>query len=226
MDNSEKFIRFARFIHFPLTIITALLVTYAQYVVFMVVPDEKIMGAVQRVFYFHVGSAFACYVQFGIAFATSLWFLTSSNRLADIINAAAAEVGFVFCSITLASGMIWGHSAWNTWFRWEPRLVTFLILWLLFLGFVIHRKYGEGLRLASQSAVLSILGGLTVPFVWLSVKLLPQTAQLHPQVVENQGLKDPLFLYGFGVCSVTIIVLSLLLLNVRIRIESLNQRAV
>jgi heme exporter protein C len=168
--------------------VSGLLVLWALYSVFLWVPDEKIMGAVQRIFYFHVSSAVACYCSFGIVFAASVWYLASDSWKADVLAEAAGEVGFLFCTIVLISGMIWGHAAWGTWFNWEPRLVTFLLLWLLFLSYTILRTFGDPARIAKHSAVVGILGSLTVPVMVFSIKLLAQSAQLHPQVVEKRGL--------------------------------------
>jgi heme exporter protein C len=217
MENS-KLLRILSTLSLPLTIIAGVLVFAALRAAFMVVPDEKVMGAVQRIFYFHVASAIACYVAFAMVLIASLFYLATRAQIFDIVNDAAAEVGFVFCTITLASGMIWGHSAWNTWFRWEPRLVTFLLLWLIFLAFLILRHTSELTVRATHSAVLGIVGACVVPLVWVSVKFLPQTAQLHPQVIENRGLKDPLYYYGLNCAIWALVMLQFLLVSIRIRL--------
>lgn len=172
---------------------TIVLIPLSLWLIFMEIPNEQVMGAVQRIFYFHVGAAIAAYLAFGVAFLTGVLFLLKREPLQDALNEAAGEVGFVFCSMVLVSGMIWGHSAWNTWFRWEPRLITSLLLWLIFLAFVLLRAFGDKETGAAHAAILSIIGSATVPLVWLSVKLLPQAAQLHPQVIEQGGLRHPLF---------------------------------
>jgi len=194
------------------------MITYANYLIFLVVPNERLMGPVQRIFYFHVGSALACYAAFGIVFVGSIWHLINRSWTADAVAEAAGEVGFVFCTIVLATGMIWGKAAWNTWFSWEPRLVTFLLLWLIFLAFNLLRAFGEPSKVAAQSAVLGIIGVIMIPFVIFSVKFMPQTAQLHPQVIENSGLKEPIFAYTLAVTAAALILLQFLLVWVRARI--------
>lgn len=164
------------------------LIVLANYLIFLWVAYDRILGAVQKIFYFHVGSAIACYCSFGIVFFASIAYLWKRSQKMDILSEAAGEVGFVFCSIVLASGMIWGHAAWNTWFRWEPRLVSFLLLWLIYLSFNILRIFGDPRKIAAHSAVLGILGTLTVPIVVFSIKILPHTAQLHPEVIAKGGL--------------------------------------
>ncbi len=209
-----------------LGVLTLLLLTASHYLVFMVVPNEAVMGAVQRVFYFHVGSALACYAAFGAVFVASLAFLATGSKKADRISAACGEVGFVLCTIVLATGMIWGHSAWNTWFRWEePRLVTFLVLWLIFLSFTVLRNFGEPSRVASHASVLGILGAASVPLVYVSIKFLPASARLHPEVIERGGLKDPSYWWAFGLSTVALLCLTGYLSWLRYRIETAHEHA-
>jgi heme exporter protein C len=212
--------------HFALTILSFLLLGVAQYFVFMVVPNEQVMGAVQRVFYFHVGSAIACYAAFAVVFVASLMYLTNRAPKLDALSVAAGEVGFILCTIVLITGMIWGHSAWNTWFRWEePRLVTFLVLWLIFLSFTILRNFGDPLKTAVHGSILGILGALSVPLVYVSIKFLPQSARLHPEVIEHGGLKDPSYWQAFGLSVVALTCVCALLIWLRYRVGILEQRA-
>ncbi|MCB0317296.1 MAG: cytochrome c biogenesis protein CcsA, partial [Bdellovibrionales bacterium] len=145
--------------------IVYLLVLYALYLTFIVAPPERFMGAVQRIFYFHVGSAVATYCAFGVLLCAALSYLGLKNNLAKFYLRAGSETSLLFASITLASGMIWAHSAWNVWFRWEPRLVTFLLLWLISLSIVLLWKFGSEQSVTKHASVLSILGSLMVPIV-------------------------------------------------------------
>jgi heme exporter protein C len=130
------------------------------------------------------------------------------------------------CTIVLATGMIWGHSAWNTWFRWEePRLVTFLVLWLIFLSFTVLRNFGEPTRVASHASVLGILGAASVPLVYVSIKFLPASARLHPEVIERGGLKDPSYWWAFGLSTVALLCLTGYLSWLRYRIETAHEHA-
>lgn len=212
---------------FPLaSLLTLFVVGLAQYFVFMIVPNEQIMGAVQRVFYFHVATAFACYAAFFVVFVASVSYLTSRNKNHDIISVAAGEVGFVFCTIVLVTGMIWGHCAWNTWFRWEePRLVTFLVLWLIFLSFTVLRNFGDPAKTAVHGSILGIIGAASVPLVYASIKLLPQSARLHPEVIERGGLKDPSYWQAFGISVIGMLLLCALLVWVRYRIGVAENRS-
>jgi len=204
--------------------VTAVLIAYANYLTFLVVPNERLMGPVQRIFYFHVGSAVACYVSCAILLVASMWVLATRSRTADAIGHAAGEVGFVFALIVMASGMIWGHSAWNTWFRWEPRLVTFLLLCLIFAALNLLRLFGDRAKVAQHAAVLGILSAVSVPVVVYSVKLLPHVAQLHPQVVENRGLREPIFEHTLFVTMGALVLLQSCLVWYRARVEILRRR--
>lgn len=169
-------------------------VIIANIMVFLVVPNEKVMGAVQRIFYFHVGAAMSSYLMIALLLLGSIMFLATRKPSWDFFSASAAGVAFALCTIVLLSGMIWGQSAWNTWWRWEPRLVTFLVLWLILLSYVTFRNFLKGEpKCGGISAVLGILSAVFVPIVVFSIKLLDQSEQLHPEVVANQGLKDPRF---------------------------------
>ncbi len=207
-----------------LTLLTFGAITYSLALVFLIVPNEKTMGAVQRIFYFHVGSAFASYVAIAIVFFCSIAYLATQKRRFDAVLRSAGEVGFLFCTMVLLSGMIWGYSAWNTPFRMEPRLVSFLLLWFIFLAFNLLRLYGDEEKKAVQSAALGIVGTITVPLMVYSIELLPQFAQLHPQVVERGGLKDPMMRHAFGVASLSLILLSVQLVVLRSRIAFLEDR--
>lgn len=217
--------RSSPFWHYVATTFVFLLVAIAQYYVFIVVPNEQVMGAVQRVFYFHVGSALACYAAFAVVFVGSVTYLATRSERADLLSVAAGEVGFILCTIVLVTGMIWGHSAWNTWFRWEePRLVTFLVLWLIFLSFTVLRNFGDPTKTSVHGSILGILGAISVPIVYVSIKFLPQSARLHPEVIERGGLKDPAYWQAFGLSVVALLALCALLVWVRYRIGSLEQR--
>lgn len=209
----------------PAFLVTALLVAVCNYLVFLAVPNERVMGPVQRIFYFHVGAAIASYVIAGVVLVASLGYLATRKDSFDCLNEAASEVGLLLCSIVLSSGMIWGHAAWNTWFRWEPRLVSFLVMWLIFIGLVVLRSFGEPGRTAPHCAVLGILAALSVPLVIFSIHLLPQIAQLHPQVVGNRGLKEPIMLRAMLLCMLGMCLLGGILVWFRYLVADLTRRA-
>ena len=198
--------------------IASLGVLFTNYLVFMVVPDEQVMGAVQRIFYFHVGSAMACYSMIGVLFLASVMYLNSKKPQWDAVAESAAAVGFTFCTVVLVTGMIWGHSAWNVWWRWEPRLVSFLVLWFVMFSYVLLRGFTENHpRKRNLAAALGIISAVNVPIVIFSIKLLDNTQQLHPEVVAKQGLRDISFVYTLVSANVFLIVAAFWFMMVQLR---------
>jgi heme exporter protein C len=129
------------------------------------------MGDVQRIFYFHVPSAMMAFLGFLIVFVASIGFLATGRRRWDGMAQAGAEVGLLFCTITLLTGPVWARSAWGVWWTWDARLSTTLILWLLYVAYLMMRSYmSADMRMRRFSAVLGVLGALDVPIVYFSVK--------------------------------------------------------
>ena len=198
--------------------LTVIGICLTHYCVFLVVPNEQVMGPVQRIFYFHVGAAMAAYAMIGVLFVASILYLANRTVQWDFLAESAGAVAFVFCSVVLASGMIWGHSAWNTWWRWEPRLVSFLVLWLLLLSYLLLRSLvADSAKQRNFAAVLGILAAVNVPIVIFSIKLLDQSQQLHPEVVAKQGLRDSSFVYTLILANVSVIVLSIWLMITKLQ---------
>lgn len=207
----------SRGFRYLLPAITLISVLVANYFVFIGVPNERVMGAVQRLFYFHVGSAFSVYFTLGVLFLASVCFLSTRVYLFDALARAAGELSFVLASAVLLTGIVWGHSAWNVWWRWEPRLVSMLILWLLVMAYSVLRASSrfdtESLR--GGAAVLGIVSAIQVPIVVYSVKLMPQVAQLHPQAVSSQGLEDSNYIVALLLAIFAMLIFSVWLLVVR-----------
>ena len=202
-----------------------LLVEVSLFVVFAVVPTEQVMGPVQRIFYFHVGAAMSAYLMIAVLFVASLFYLATRKAEWEILGRASAWMGLMLCSIVLVSGMIWGHSAWNTWWRWEPRLVSFLILWLFLLSYNILFSFVQGdQRQGNYGAVLGILIAVNVPIVILSIKFLDHTQQLHPQVIASQGLASPWFVNGLILAMVSLMIFSIWVLALKIAALLLEEK--
>lgn len=215
---------FFRRLHPYINSLAALAVFFALYLVFIYVPNERLMGPVQRIFYFHVSSAIACYLSIGVMLLSGIWLLVKNDMSSGPIVLAASEIAFIFSSITLLTGMTWGDAAWNTPFRFEPRLVSFLLLCLVLLSTQLMKLFVEGDKLFVMAAVLGIVAACTTPLVVFSVKLLPQAVQLHPQVLGNRGLSFPGFQLAFGVTVPAVCLLQFSLLFLRARQALLENR--
>jgi heme exporter protein C len=165
---------------------TFLLVLVALYGAFIYAPTEKVMGEVQRIFYFHVGAAFNAFLAFFVVFVAGILYLKSRNVIWDRVAVASVEVGVVFTTVVLTTGPIWAKPVWNTWFPWgDPRVMTTLVLWLIYVAYLILRtSLPEGDRKYRFSAVFGIIGFLDVPIVWMSIRWW---RTIHPVVITSEG---------------------------------------
>jgi heme exporter protein C len=148
-------------------------------------PVEAQMGVVQKIVYIHVPSATVTLLAFALTFAASIAYLATRAWIWDAVAASACEVGMVFATIVLVSGPLWARSAWNTWWTWEPRLTTFLILWVLYGGYHIVRSSVAESSKRTISSVLGIVLFVNLPIVWKSVEWW--RGSLHPRSVTMTG---------------------------------------
>ncbi len=190
------------------------------YNIFIYVPTEKTMGVVQRIFYFHVPSAFAAFLAFLVVAIYSVAFLVKRNYWYDRVSYASAEIGVLFTTIVLLTGPIWAKPAWNTWWSWDPRLTTTLILWFIYVGYLVLRDFtGEDERGARFAAVFAIIGFVDVPIVYFSIRWW---RTIHPQPVlmggKGSGL-HPKMLYTLLFSLGVFLVLFIYFLLIRLRLE-------
>ena len=164
--------------------ITALLSLGCLAMVLYYTPVESTMGPVQKLFYLHMPSAISTFLACLVCFIASIGYLMQRNSKWDDLADAGAKVSVFFCSIVLATGMIWGHKAWGHWWTWSPRLTFSLVLWLLYIGYLMVRTSVEsGQRRAIIAAVYGIIAFLDVPLVYLSVRMMPD---IHPTSVAME----------------------------------------
>ncbi|MDQ7820802.1 MAG: cytochrome c biogenesis protein CcsA [Armatimonadota bacterium] len=149
---------------------TAALLVAGQFMALLYAPEERTMRAAQRIFYVHVPSAWVGFLAFGVVFVASVGFLWTRRRAYDLTAHASTEVGVVFTTLAIATGMVWGRYAWGTWWSWDPRLTTTFMLWLIYVVSLMVRAYGgAGSQPARFAAVLGIVGFLDIPLIHLSV---------------------------------------------------------
>lgn len=180
-------------------------------------PMERTMGDAQRIFYFHVPSAWVGFLAFFVVFVSSILFLLKRERRWDALALSAAEVGIVFTTLVLLTGPLWAKKAWGTFWVWDARLTTTLILWLIYIGYVMLRATAESERRARFAAVLAIIGFLNVPLIFVSVQIW---RTMHPQLVitESGGL-TPEMTQTLMVCLLSFTWLFVYLLIQRLRLE-------
>ena len=156
------------------------------YLIFVVAPEEAVQGLVQKIFYFHVSSAFAMYAGFLLSGLFALLFLIRRRTSHFCHCIAGATVGFVFCTMVLVSGPIWAYPIWGTWWTWDPRLTTYTILALIYVAYLMLRQGLEDPgRRARFAAVYGILGFISVPITFFSIRWW---RTIHPVII---GSGDP-----------------------------------
>jgi heme exporter protein C len=194
------------------------------YLVFVWVPTEKTMGIVQRIFYFHVPSAWTAFLAFGIVFVYSLLYLIRKQRRFDTVAEAAAEVGVLFTTIVLITGPLWARPVWNTWWSWDPRLTLTLVLWLIYIAYLMLRGFvPDKERAARFAAVFGIVGFLDVPLVYMSIRWW---RTIHPKPVimggQGSGLDSRMWttlLFSFF----TLLVLFAVMVLARVRLQRMRE---
>ncbi|MBI3769607.1 MAG: cytochrome c biogenesis protein CcsA [Deltaproteobacteria bacterium] len=182
--------------------------------VFLYVPNERMQGPVQRIFYFHVNSAWSAFMGFGVAAAASALFLWRGDPTYDRLARAAVEVGMLFCTMVLVTGPIWARPIWGTWWTWDPRLTMTVILWTVYAVYLVLRSMGQDdPQIARYAAVLAIVGVLDVPLIMISVRLW---RGMHPSVISapagTGGIQDPRMIVTLVVALVAFALLFLWLL--------------
>ncbi|HEY3176507.1 MAG TPA: cytochrome c biogenesis protein [Candidatus Polarisedimenticolia bacterium] len=183
-----------------LTIVTAGLAIATLYGAFFHAAREKVMGDIQRIFYFHAPAGIVCFLAFTVTFAASIGYLATRKKIWDIVAHASTEIGLLFTSVVLLTGPLWARPVWGVYWTWEARLTTTLILWLIYMGYLLVRRYTDDPdQQARFAAVVGIVGFIDVPIVYWSIKFW---RGLHPLVLKasgGEGLDDtmkPVFMGG------------------------------
>ena len=170
--------------------VSAVLFFAALAMVFFYAPMEAVMGKVQRVFYFHIATAWLGMLGFMSSGVAGIAYLRTGNRKWDIVELAAVEISLVFFFITIVSGSIWARPAWNTWWTWDVRLTTATVVELVYFAYMFLRQGIEDPdRRARFGAVYTILGFISVPLTFISIRLFQS---IHPVVIgpgdERMGM--------------------------------------
>src|SRR5436853_4179173 len=155
---------------FPiLAVLTALMLGYAVYQALVVAPTERTMGDVQRIFYYHVPSAWTAFLLFFVNLVASVAYLVKRNPKVDALAMVSAEVGVVFCTVVLVTGPIWARPVWGIWWAaGDIRLTTTLVLWVIYVSYLVLRRLSTSGQTPKIAAVLAIFGALDVPLVYFS----------------------------------------------------------
>ena len=197
----------------PLIALTALMFVYAP-VMIAHAPYESTMGLVQKIFYFHVPAWMAMFTAVFVCGVGSAVYLFRGQPAADRVAVAAGELTVLFGAIGLITGPLWGRKAWGVWWQWDARLTMALLLELIFVGYLLVRKYG-GPGSDKLAAAMAIFGMANVPFVYVSVNIW---RTVHPKTTVVPSLGPGMF-GAFWFSALSFMLLFALLLTMRVHLE-------
>lgn len=205
------------FTAFAVTSLAAILLTL--FWAFFRAPFEAVMGAAQKIFYFHVPSAYAMYLAATACFVGSAAYLYKPAAWADALAHAGGEVAVVFGAMVLTTGPIWAKPIWGVYWTWEPRLMTATLSVLIYVAYVVLRAFaggGEGEQ--KFAAALGVLGAANLPIIHYSVQ---KWGGNHPRVISNGGggLQHPDMKIALGVGFLAFTLLAILLIWARVRVH-------
>jgi heme exporter protein C len=192
--------------------------------IFLFAPTDALQGPVQRIFYLHVSTAIAAYGSFAVVLVGGLVYLRNGSLVADRFARAGALVGLVFTTVTLVMGMLWAKPIWGTYWTWDARLTSTLVLWIIYAGYLLVRRLAEpGRQGARFAAVVGIFGFIDVPVVHFSVTWW---RTVHPgPIIVNDAL-PPEMLATFFLTMACTLALAAVLIGIRYRIETLADGAI
>jgi heme exporter protein C len=171
------------------------LLAVALYLIFFVAreAEDAMGGPLQRIFYFHVPSAWVAYLGFALVFIASIAYLRTGARRWDLLAHSAAELGVLFCTLVLITGPIWARPVWGTWWQWDARLTSAFVMWLTYVGYLLLRGLSTDPANAGRlAAVVGVVGFINVPIVHFSVRWW---RTLHP---SGPTPADPSTASGLG----------------------------
>lgn len=171
-------------------VVVAILLSYGLHEALDVAPTEATMGNIQRIFYYHVPSYATAFTMFAVNLLASIVYLarrgTPSAAAADAVAVSAAELGVLFCSVGLITGMLWAKPVWGIWWTWDARLTSTFVLWLIYVSYLMLRRLSEGDQAPTLAAALAIFGFVDVPIVYMSIRWW-RTQHPQPVIFGEQG---------------------------------------
>ena len=209
-----------------LLLLTAVLTLVNGYLIFMVAPTDAVLGHVQRIFYVHVPVSIMSFLGFLVCALAGIGYLIRRTERWDRVAHASAEVGVVFVTLALVTGMIWARPVWNAWWQWEPRLTTTLILWFIYVAYLMIRQYAPTPQQGrTWSAIVGIIGFVDVPIVYYSVQWWQS---IHPRQVIGpeaaEGSLEPIMAQILVFSLIATLALFTYLMLERVGLRSIEDR--
>jgi heme exporter protein C len=199
------------------------LVGASTYASFFIAPDERTMGLIYRIFYFHAACGWVMFTAFFTCFFSNIAYVLGREPRWDALGVSSAEVGVAFNTVVLITGPIWAHPVWGIWWTWDARLTSTFVLWLLYIAYLVLRSLiEEPDRRALLSSVFGIFAFLDVPLVYGSIRWW-RTQHPQPVIMGSPGSGlAPMMLKVFFFSVFAMHALMLLLLAERYRLEKVR----
>jgi heme exporter protein C len=203
--------------------VAILLVIASAYAAFFIAPEERTMGVIQRIFYFHVASAWAGFTAFFLCFIGNLLYVWKRAQKYDWLAVSGAEVGLAFTTVVLITGPIWAHPVWGIWWTWDARLTSTFVLWLLYVSYLLLRTLVEEPdRRALLSSLFGIFAFIDVPLVFGAIRWW-RTQHPQPVIMGGQGSGlDPTMKSVFFFSALAMHVFMLFLIAERYALEKMQ----
>lgn len=223
--NPTRFMALSRVLLAPLWVLSLLLIGAGLWFALVASPPDYQQGDTVRIMYVHVPSAWLAMFGYSIMAVASAVGLIFRHPLADVCAKSAAPIGAAFTFLALVTGSLWGQPMWGTWWEWDARLTSVLILFFLYLGYMaLWATIEEPVRAARAAAVLALVGAVNIPIIRYSVvwwNTLHQPASVFrmdgPTIAPAMLLPLVLMAVGFTLLFIT-------LLLIRMRAEILRRR--
>lgn len=207
------------------------LMGWAFYEAMYLSPLDAAQGEAWRIFYYHVPHGMLCYLFFSINFVASalvlVWRRSQPEKAikADAWALSGAEVGVLYCSVVLATGPIWARPIWGIWWTWDARLTSTLVLWLIYVSYLLVRRFSTGAEAQVLAAVLAVFGAIDMPINYMANRIFRTQ---HPSPVfggdPDSGIKDPRMSHAFVWNILAWAVWGLVILGIRVAVERRQQR--
>jgi heme exporter protein C len=203
--------------------VAVLVMVVAAGLIFLYAPEDYLQRAPQRIFYLHVSSAIAAFACFALVLVASVVYLRRDSLTADRLARAGALVGVVLTTVTLVMGVLYAKPIWGTFWTWDARLTSTLVLWIIYAGYLLLRRLAEpGRQAARFAAVVGIFGFVDVPIVYFSVTWW-RTQHPGPVIVSNALPSQMLLTFMFTLACT--LFLAGVMVAIRYRIETLMDQA-
>mgnify|MGYP002278352948 CR=1 FL=1 len=178
---------------------------------------------VNRIAYWHIGLATAAGLALTVTFLGCVLYLTTGTEFWEYLAHSSGEVGFLMVTLTLVTGSVWGRVIWNSWWEWtDIRLVTFLVIWFVYAGYLLVYSAGGVDSVARTASVYGVVGFVTVPLSYLSTRLWTPT--FHETTVGNPDTQATITVSTLMLSLAAMLVLYVYLVGSRVRLRELRDR--